>query len=413
MPGDGKIRPSNPHEDAVGAYMRQLGQLPRLTPEEEFFHAKAFSDARSRFTIEICAFPYLLPEILASAKSSEIGEVGDRTADGIGGRKDRLATALRTIRATADQFYVAQSEEQGAQRRRLASGTLSRVLKDFQFSAGLCYRFMSEIDMQARAKALAPLEEIDQAVATARQVFEQMGEARQTLVKSNLRLVISVCRKYTNCGLPLSDLVQEGNLGLIQAVDRFEPDRGHRFSTYAVWWIRQAITSALSTHGRTIRIPANMAATLYRIRQTEQHLLQSLGREPTPTEIAARLEMEPQRVSAMRKMEQQTVSLQSSIENDGERSIGDIFEDQNATRPDEETSSRMLTEAITEVLDTLNERERAILVARFGLYGAGVETLEALSSQFGVSYERIRQIEVAALKKLRHPSNRHFFDGYD
>ena len=240
----------------------------------------------------------------------------------------------------------------------------------------------------------------------------RLDNARNTLVESNLRLVVSVAKKYSNYGMQFIDLIQEGNLGLVLAVDKFEPQRGYRFSTYAVWWIRQTITAALSAQSRTIRIPANLARTLHKINRMEQRLLQELGREPTPEEIAERLELAPERVRALRKMERQTISLQSPVDSEDDSQISDFIVDAKVQQPDEVASSHLLVEMITEVLETLNEREKEILTSRFGLFGQPTMTLEQLSQVFNVTHERIRQIEAAALKKLRHPSRRKYFEGY-
>jgi RNA polymerase primary sigma factor len=420
-------------DGAFGAYVRQLGDLTRLSVEEEVFHATNFSENRRVFLHHACWFPAVLGKTLRQARQTEVSfnnEDGDEDRQT---KRERLASLIATVEAVTSQFSAAEDDPDGDRRRELAAATLTRAIGRVQLAASLCHQLFSDLHACALLSGLPAPEQsptMQLSEVQAKELlhyraastpeawkacipsYQAMQKARDVLVESNLRLVVSVCKKYRNCGLPYADLVQEGNIGLVQAVDRFEPERGHRFSTYAVWWIRQSITAALSNHGRTIRIPANMAASLYKIRQAEQALLQSLGREPSPTEIAERIDMAPQRVSALRKMEQQTISLQSSLDDDSGRSISEIFEDESSRRPDEDLALPMLSAAIDEVLHTLNEREQAIITARFGLNGAATETLESLSHQFGVSYERIRQIEAAALKKMRHPSVRHYFDGY-
>ena len=329
-----------------------------------------------------------------------------------------MAPSARDLQRVA----TSQSDDAVAT-RNLLHQSLEKIVASYIF----CFRFyaecLKELDQLAKTlpsagkKALAerllmPPAEFNTSLASVRAGFSRMGEARTVLLEANLRLVISVVRKYVNYGIGFQDLFQEGYLGLTVAVDKFEPHRGHRFSTYAVWWIRQAITQALSAQSRTIRIPANMARALYRINRGEQLLLQRLGREPTPEEIAKLVELPVERVRAWRKMEHQPISLESPIGDGDGAVVSDLVVDQQAESPDEATSMKLLRETISHVLDTLNEREREIIIHRFGLLNRSVLTLEELSSRFDVTHERIRQIEAAALKKLRDPSHRQYFDGY-
>ena len=236
---------------------------------------------------------------------------------------------------------------------------------------------------------------------------------RNKILKSNLRLVISIAKKYQSRGLQLQDLIQEGNLGLMKAVERFDYRRKHKFSTYATWWIKQTIMRAIADQGRVIRIPVHMIATLNKMFQAEQLLLQDNGREPEIEELAAKLDMPIPRVRSLKRMAQQTVSLQAPLTTgDGSAVVEDMLANPSTDDPRNEAAYSMLKEKITEAFLTLTEREGQILRMRYGLLGESVKTLDELSGVFNVSCERIRQIEIKAIEKLRDPSRRKFLDGY-
>ena len=241
-------------------------------------------------------------------------------------------------------------------------------------------------------------------VAQTRVHVREAHQAKTEMVEANLRLVISIAKKYTNRGLSFLDLIQEGNMGLMKAVEKFEYRRGYKFSTYATWWIRQAITRSIADQARTIRIPVHMIETLNKVMQVQKQLLQEYGHEPTPDEVADEMNLPVERVQQIMKMAQQPISLQSPVGDGDDTSFGDFIEDKSAENPYDMTAFSLLREKIIDVLDSLTERERRVLSLRFGLVDGYSRTLEEVGKQFKVTRERIRQIEAKALRKMRHPT---------
>ncbi|NLF18459.1 MAG: sigma-70 family RNA polymerase sigma factor [Lentisphaerae bacterium] len=406
-------------EDAIRAYLRRVGSIPRLTPVEEVFFARQYEESRDAVQRLLCSAPSLLVSVLGElaggAGRSRLTHLIDAGAYEDPGEMLRqihavLASAERIEQQMRQMPDAGADENEG--RLELLRSSFHRVLQRLPLRDEFfdeCLKRLLEGRAAVPAGSEAHREDL---LKRLRQHQEAQESARRTMVESNLRLVVSIARRYSLIGVPFMDLIQEGNIGLMRAVEKFEVERGHRFSTYASYWIRQAVTRALSRQGRTIRIPSNILRELSQIAAAEEGLLQEFGRPPLPEEVALRLGVPAARVRALRKMSQQMLSLQSTARADSDTEMIDFVADIEEHAPEFQTAQKLLRESIGEALDTLEEREREVLALRFGLEDDEPQTFESIGRRFHLSSERIRQIEFKALKKLRHPTRQRFFDGY-
>ena len=285
------------------------------------------------------------------------------------------------------ELEAAPTEEELARYDDLGEGRLDDPVR----------MYLKEI---GKIKLLTPEEELD----TAKRMAEGDEEARKRMSEANLRLVVSIAKRYVGRGMQLLDLIQEGNLGLMKAVEKFDYTKGYKFSTYATWWIRQSITRAIADQARTIRIPVHMVETINRVLRTSHSMVQTLGREPTTEEVAKELHMDVPKVEEIMKIAQEPVSLETPVGEEEDSHLGDFIQDDDASQPSEEASYTLLREQLEDVLATLTPREQQVLRMRFGLQDGKPHTLEEVGKEFDVTRERIRQIESKALRKLRHPS---------
>ena len=325
---------------------------------------------------------------------------------------NEIMDALQDIDLTADQIeevyerftnqgidIVADGEESAASSK---NGEPENEDLDLSLPEGI--GLDDPVRMYLKEIGRVPLLTAEEEIELAKRIEQGDEEAKRRLAEANLRLVVSIAKRYVGRGMLFLDLIQEGNLGLIKAVEKFDFRKGFKFSTYATWWIRQAITRAIADQARTIRIPVHMVETINKLIRVSRQLLQELGREPTPEEIAQEMDLPVERVREIMKIAQEPVSLETPIGEEEDSHLGDFIEDQEAPAPAEEASFQMLKEQLEGVLDTLTPREEKVLRLRFGLDDGRSRTLEEVGQVFGVTRERIRQIEAKALRKLRHPS---------
>jgi RNA polymerase primary sigma factor len=444
-------------DDPVRMYLKQMGQVPLLTRDQEVEISKRIEEAESMVQKHLRRFGFVARGHLELARKLLEGrERFDRVIldKKIESRErymknlPRLCKQVEQLSASVSRHFSDLAREfskKASQKRRALQRTMAilqriyprfylkqRVTEEFVHLADEAHHtslyLQTELAKNPRSKKRRlqlqnkvreletslwfSLSDYAEEYRTLKSWLRQAFKAKTEMVEANLRLVISIAKKYTNRGLSFLDLIQEGNMGLMKAVEKFEYRRGYKFSTYATWWIRQAITRSIADQARTIRIPVHMIETINKLLRVQKQLVQEYGREPSPEEVAEEVLLPVDRVRAVLKMAQQPISLQSPVGESEETNFGDFIEDRGAENPSDMTAIVLLKEKIKDVLETLTDRERQVLEQRFGLVDGYSRTLEEVGRQFQVTRERIRQIEAKALRKMRHPTRIRQLEGF-
>ncbi len=439
-------------DDPVRMYLKQMGQVPLLTREQEVEISKRIEKAENQVQRFLYSFGVTSEAFLELA--GRLLEGSERCDKVIIDKKiDSRERYLKALPRLCDQLREQVADLRGLHLRRMnflqkgksvspaltqnlkkSTATLTRTYNRFFFKHKVIEEFVTQVDgysdklasLEARPKTQPVKDEIkshadetwllgvefEENYQNLKHWMQEALRAKTEMVEANLRLVISIAKKYTNRGLSFLDLIQEGNMGLMKAVEKFEYRRGYKFSTYATWWIRQAITRSIADQARTIRIPVHMIETINKLMRVQKQLVQEYGREPSPDEIAEEIHLPVERVRAVLRMAQQPISLQAPVGESEDTSFGDFIEDKTADNPMEMTGFSLLRDKIKDVLDTLTDRERQVLEQRFGLVDGYSRTLEEVGKQFQVTRERIRQIEAKALRKMRHPTRIRKLEGF-
>ena len=438
-------------DDPVRMYLKQMGQVPLLTREQEVEISKRIEDAEIEVARHLHHFGFMHTDYIDLADKLIKGkerfdrvildkkiESRERYMKGL----PRLCEQLKAMHAENDDIFRQISSKSPRGLKKLQEefhkniANMNRHYVKFYYKQKIVEDFCERVqeyqdkfwkyskkkaaDDKATQNIIRELqqhswltmENFDEAHRNLRHWMKMALKAKTEMVEANLRLGISIAKKYTNRGLSFLDLIQEGNMGLMKAVEKFEYRRGYKFSTYATWWIRQAITRSIADQARTIRIPVHMIETINKLMRVQKQLVQEYGREPSPEEIAEEIHLPVERVRAVLKMAQQPISLQAPVGDSDDTSFGDFIEDKSADNPMEEAGFSMLKDKIKDVLDSLTEREREVLEQRFGLKDGYSRTLEEVGRQFQVTRERIRQIEAKALRKMRHPTRIRKLEGF-
>jgi RNA polymerase primary sigma factor len=405
---------------SLEAYFQDIADIPTLTREEEALLAKELEVATREFQERALAIPFAVRVVVDVWQETRdngrvTGKLSEAFGSGSEGGAELTANVDKCVGAAAralERHAAAREAGDEAEAERLRK-LMARKLKAADLSLVLFGRIRRKLDdvrrrvRSSRNKASFEAElgmsagDFLQAYSWAEEAWERMDDTKNTFVRHNLKLVVAIAKDYRNMGITFQDLIQEGNLGLIRAVEKFDYTRGHKFSTYALWWIRQALIRAIQNHSRTIRIPSHMHDTLLRYNRTASALETQLGRKPTPKEVAGKLGMEVAQAENLESMTRDPVSLESEVRGTDSKVVGDFVEDKNIVSPLGEIDHQRLQMVTQRSIETLSERERNILRWRFGMAGNEDHTLEEIGAKLGLSRERVRQLEARALAKLR------------